>query len=180
MADPETQWSWVGGVTKGSTERRGLCICCSYPGTEFALPGTPPDQLALQKVLIDNGYAVTLLTDADSSKIQPTKDNIVRYMADLCAWLDAAPGRQGWISYSGHGTQQVDTSGDEIDGKDEAMVPTNFMTDGLLTDDELRKTLVFGKGSALMVFMDCCHSGAAAAEDALPEREPSKPSARPT
>lgn len=49
---------------------------------------------------------------------QPTKQNIL----NAVKWLvsDAKAGDSLWFSYSGHGTQVVDTDGDEDDGYDEA------------------------------------------------------------
>lgn len=59
--------------------------------------------------------------------------------------------------FSGHGTQVVDTNGDESDGMDEAICPLDFETNGFITDDELRECLPL-HGITLMV-LDCCHSG---------------------
>lgn len=116
-------------------------------------------------MLPKQGYDVTFLTDGDNYHEKPTKANIVREMKKLCAWLSEKEGRQGWISYSGHGAQVPDDEiqkvgySEEKDGMDEAMVNIDYQSVGLLTDDELKEVLVFSKGSSLMVFMDCCHSG---------------------
>lgn len=157
-----TKWQWRAAAVK---ERRALCICCSYPGTQWALPGCVPDQEAMVKTLIRNSYAVTFLADHTPAWGQPkpsapsNRRNILAELEALCRWLHAAPGRQGWVSYSGHGTQTADRGGDEADGLDEAMVPCDFKMAGLLTDDKLRTTIRFGEGSSLMFFFDCCHSG---------------------
>lgn len=78
--------------------------------------------------------------------------------------------------YSGHGSQVVDTSGDEVDRNDEIICPhdLNFATKAYISDDDLR--LIFSKlseGVNLEVILDSCHSGtgtreALALED-LPE-----------
>ncbi len=75
--------------------------------------------------------------------------------------------------FSGHGQQVTDTSGDELDGLDEALVPydagkTNENGTGNLKthllDDELNtllaklRTKVGSKGDVL-VFLDACHTG---------------------
>jgi len=39
----------------GSAKRKALCIACSYPGTNLALPGTIPDQEAMVSTLTRNG-----------------------------------------------------------------------------------------------------------------------------
>ncbi|EOD17244.1 hypothetical protein EMIHUDRAFT_445235 [Emiliania huxleyi CCMP1516] len=109
-AGPTTNFNYL-KTGAGKTERKALCICCSYPGTQLALPGCVRDQAAMVDMLPKQGYDVTFLTDGDNYHEKPTKANIVREMKKLCAWLSEKEGRQGWISYSGHGAQVPD---DEI------------------------------------------------------------------
>ena len=64
------------------------------------------------------------------------------------------------IHYSGHGSNLPDDNGDEADGRDEILCPTNLDWKDPLTDDWLR--IAFDKlpaGVNLTVIMDCCHSG---------------------
>ena len=64
------------------------------------------------------------------------------------------------IHYSGHGSNVPDDNGDEADGRDEILCPTNLDWKDPLTDDWLR--IAFDKlpaGVNLTVIMDCCHSG---------------------
>ena len=78
------------------------------------------------------------------------------------------------IHYSGHGQQIFDDNGDEIDDKDEAIVPydalvrytSNYHGENHIRDDELgniianfRNTL--GKDGQLLMLLDSCHSGSA-------------------
>jgi metacaspase-1 len=64
------------------------------------------------------------------------------------------------ISYSGHGSAQVDTDGDEVDGQDEVICPMDFEQAGCITDDEIHQCLdAFPKQCAVTLLMDCCHSG---------------------
>jgi metacaspase-1 len=61
-----------------------------------------------------------------------------------------------FITYSGHGGQIPDVSGDEIDGLDE----TWCLFDGELIDDELSMLWsTFQKGVRIVVLSDSCHSG---------------------
>lgn len=61
-----------------------------------------------------------------------------------------------WMSYSGHGGQVPDTTGDEDDKQDE----TWCLYDGQLIDDELYFELSkFASGVRVLVFSDSCHSG---------------------
>ena len=66
------------------------------------------------------------------------------------------------ITWSGHGTLQPDTNGDESDHMDECLCPTDFDTQGGLVDDELCR-IISGVNHATRVtlLLDCCHSGTA-------------------
>jgi hypothetical protein len=65
-----------------------------------------------------------------------------------------------WFHYSGHGSQVRDTNGDETDGLDEIIVPTDFKTAGFITDDDIFSILqtVSIKCRVVLLF-DSCHSG---------------------
>ncbi len=61
-----------------------------------------------------------------------------------------------FLTYSGHGGQVPDTTGEEADKKDE----TWCLYDGQLIDDELHFELsCFAAGVRILVFSDSCHSG---------------------
>lgn len=62
--------------------------------------------------------------------------------------------------FSGHGAYVADQSGDEPDGRDECLVPYDYRSAGMLTDDTL-KTLYdrFPRTGNLTLVMDSCHSG---------------------
>jgi hypothetical protein len=72
-------------------------------------------------------------------------------------------GRKGdvlYLHYSGHGANVPDTNGDEADGRDEILCPTDLDWKSPPTDDWLRATFNRLKaGVSLTVVMDCCHSG---------------------
>lgn len=65
-----------------------------------------------------------------------------------------------WISFSGHGSYVTDTNSDETDGRDETIVPYDFTTNGMITDDMIRQALsgVSPSTSTILLF-DSCHSG---------------------
>ena len=70
-----------------------------------------------------------------------------------------------FLSYSGHGGQVPDVSGDEDDKKDE----TWCLYDGQLIDDELYFELSrFGSGVRVLVVSDSCHSGTVTREALMP------------
>jgi hypothetical protein len=61
-----------------------------------------------------------------------------------------------FLSYSGHGGQVPDLTGDELDTRDE----TWCLFDGQLIDDELYRELgSFDHGTRILVLSDSCHSG---------------------
>ena len=69
---------------------------------------------------------------------------------------NAKAGDLAIIQHSGHGTQQRDSSGDELDGKDEMLC----MFDGTLVDDRVWDLLsLFRPGVRVLLITDTCHSG---------------------
>ena len=77
------------------------------------------------------------------------------------------------LSYSGHGGQVDDVSGEEDDKLDE----TWCLYDGQLIDDELYLELSrFGKGVRVVVLSDSCHSGTVTRAPAPPQSQDSGPS----
>ena len=70
------------------------------------------------------------------------------------------PGDVFLFQYAGHGTQFPDDTGDEPDGKDEALCPVDMMSSGFIRDDDVRTILnQVPQGALAVAFIDCCHSG---------------------
>jgi hypothetical protein len=65
-----------------------------------------------------------------------------------------------WIHYSGHGVGIRDRSGDEKDGQDECIIPSDYKRFGIITDDFL-KTIIrnFNPKTKVFAVFDSCHSG---------------------
>ena len=65
---------------------------------------------------------------------------------------------------AGHGSQKRDYTGDERDGLNETICPTDFMRAGQIIDDTLNERLVrrVPKGCILHALLDACHSGTGA------------------
>lgn len=78
-------------------------------------------------------------------------------------WLieDCKPGDSLVFFFAGHGTQEEDLDGDEIDGKDETICPSDFRIHGKIVDDEINRTIVrpLPSGVTLHAIVDSCHSG---------------------
>ncbi len=135
--------------------KKALCIGINnYPGTHMDLQGCVNDANDWAAELASRGFKVAKLLDD-----QATKAAMVKAMGDLIG--KAARNDTLVITFSGHGTYQPDTDGDEADGLDEALCPYDLQTKGeALTDDEIRS--LFGSrkaGVRIVLIADSCHSG---------------------
>lgn len=139
--------------------KKALFIGINYIGTDSELNGCMNDVANIKSFAKRAGYNNyrTLIETTNNHK--PTRANILKYMA----WLvqDAKPGDRLFLHYSGHGSWEKDTSGDEDDGRDELLVPLDYETAGFISDDELRQVLVDKVPTDVFLFclFDCCHSG---------------------
>lgn len=77
-----------------------------------------------------------------------------------------------YVHFSGHGVQVPDTNGDEEDGMDECLVPEDYETGKLLSDDWLKAWLMtVNPSTRVVVIIDACHSGTALDLGALQGRK---------
>ena len=110
------------------SQRRALCIGIDAYAGRNRLGGCVNDTKKWSKFFTDRKFQVTVLTDQ-----QATFDGIVTAIKTL---IDSAvSGDIVAIHFSGHGTRVPDTSKQEVDGKDEALVPIDFGTKGFIVDD---------------------------------------------
>lgn len=134
--------------------KKALCIGINdYPGTDNDLAGCVNDAHDWADALTQRGYAVTTLLDS-----QATHDAMSQALTQLVT--GAVPGDSVVITYSGHGTWVPDSSGDEPDGRDEALCPYDLGTTGPLLDDEIGE--IFARRAAgvhVLLISDSCHSG---------------------
>jgi len=144
--------------------KKALCIGINnYPGTHMDLQGCVNDASDWAATLAGRGFAATTLLND-----QATKAAMMTAMGNLIS--KAVKNDSLVITFSGHGTYQPDTDGDEADGLDEALCPYDLQTNGAaLTDDEIKTLFANRKGGVRIVLIaDSCHSGtvtrAAAAE----------------
>ena len=65
------------------------------------------------------------------------------------------------VHYSGHGYFIPDYSNDETDGRDEIIVPYDYATEGIITDDQLNSHFLqkLDNNCSVKILMDCCNSG---------------------
>ncbi|KAG6742649.1 hypothetical protein POTOM_053571 [Populus tomentosa] len=89
----------------------------------------------------------------------PTKKNILKSLEWLVKGCQA--GDSLVFYFSGHGISQPDFEGDERDGFAENICPVDFMTEGMIVDNDINSTIVWPlkKGVTLHAIVDACHSG---------------------
>jgi hypothetical protein len=125
----------------------------AYP--QSPLSGCVNDANDWNTFLAGKGYTNTVLLDS-----MATKANIVSGLG----WLlnGAVSGDTLVFAYSGHGSKEVDVSGDEPDGFDEVLCPVDFFGGQYINDDQLRAIFAgLPAGITLEVFLDACYSGTA-------------------
>lgn len=136
-----------------------LLIGINYRGTRAALKGCINDVNTMKQYLIEKrGYRDEDITMLTEDGILPTNDNI-RHELDRLVHHDDAD--ELWLHYSGHGSNTRDRNGDEDDGRDETIIPLDYATHGMITDDQLHGYMeqVKENGPKVYCIFDCCHSG---------------------
>ena len=120
-----------------------------YGNWSGELAACEADATDMQAIAKTNGMKPTVLLTAKATRA-----------AVLAAMRAAAKALKSgdlfFLTYSGHGGQVADVTGEEIDRKDE----TWCLWDGQLIDDELYMELSrFASGVRILVLSDSCHSG---------------------
>jgi len=92
----------------------------------------------------------------DITNIPPTRANIIETLNKVKNNY-----KKFFIHYSGHGAYITDISGDEADKKDELIVPYDYKTAGIITDDQLNTVFLqqLDQKCVVRILMDCCNSG---------------------
>lgn len=126
---------------------KGLFIGINYENTPNELKGCVNDSKSLQKYFnIDSELLIS----------NQTKHNIITKLRELSNLSYQTTIRNFIIQYSGHGMSCPDYNGDEIDGKDEALVSSDCKA---ILDDELAILLNdFHPSSKILFIVDACHS----------------------
>lgn len=145
-------------------QKRAVICGISYRGSPNELLGCINDARFMKYLLVKRfdfpASSVLMLTDEEIDPYRrPTKNNIRRAMHWLVKGCKA--GDSLVFHFSGHGKQQRNYTGDEVDGYDETLCPLDHETKGMIVDDEINATLVnpLPHGVKLHAFIDACHSG---------------------
>lgn len=143
-------------VPRTTPSKFALLVGINYKGSPYQLNGCINDVLNVKNVLENNyGYTNILVLSDDTNK-QPTKQNIINEFTNMLK--NSISGDNLFFQYSGHGSYTFDQSGDEKDGRDETIVPIDYVD---ITDDEIRSILITNlkPGVRLFALFDSCHSG---------------------
>jgi len=143
--------------------KKALLIGCNYSSDpSHRLQGCVYDVYEMKKVLervFDYTESDIIILSDSNNDIEPTYSNILdnlKKLVDESVNLDEI-----YFHYSGHGTQIRDKNGDELDNKDEGIVPIDYNNSGILIDDVLYNNFfskVDSKCRTVCVF-DSCNSG---------------------
>ena len=158
--------------------KRAVLVGINYINSGYRLYGCANDQEEMYQLLRLNGYdrdnILFLSDESNMSNGKPTSEMIMKgirwlltgssvkdFDKDEKAWA-ALNAQQLFFGYSGHGSYIRDNSGTETDGRDEVLVPLDYITARtVIADDTLRKELInkVPKDVKLTSIIDCCHSG---------------------
>ncbi|XP_042509804.1 metacaspase-1-like isoform X2 [Macadamia integrifolia] len=145
--------------------RKKAVICgISYRYSRHELKGCINDAKCMRHLLVNKfsfpESSIIMLTEDETDPYRiPTKQNL--RMALYWLVQGCQPGDSLVFHYSGHGSQQRNYNGDEVDGYDETLCPLDFETQGMIIDDEINATIVrpLPPGVKLHAIIDACHSG---------------------
>ncbi|KAK4267993.1 hypothetical protein QN277_024702 [Acacia crassicarpa] len=144
--------------------KKAVIVSILYRDSRHELKGFINNAKCMRHLLVNKfkfpESSILMLTEEETDPYRiPTKYNMRMAMF----WLvqGCQPGDSLVFHYSGHGSQQRDNDGDEVDGYDETLCPLDFETQGVIVDDEINSTLVrpLPHGAKLHALIDASHSG---------------------
>lgn len=135
--------------------KKALLFGLNYKGTGSQLNGCINDVNLIRERIQTTGFK-EIKNITDDTIIKPTKKTILSEIKELLS--NAVENDLLFIYYSGHGSYAIDRNGDELDGKDELIIPLDFNP---ISDDELKTIIQQNLKSNVTLFclFDCCNSG---------------------
>jgi len=129
------------------------------PGRD--LQGAESDALLMREVLIERWG----LAEANTLTLLSREATKAAIHLAITEWLAsrAGPDDLAIFYFAGHGAQAFDLDGDEPDGLDETLAPTDILANSSandIRDDDFRMWLSTVPASAVVI-LDSCHSGTA-------------------
>ena len=159
-------------VVNVQAEKYGLIIAVGdYPRkTGWTSISSVNDVPLIQQALLNQKFKAENISVLKNE--QATREGILNAIKELQAKIKE--GDIVVIHYSGHGQQIFDNNGDELDSKDESLVPhdalvrytSKYKGQNHIRDDELGNIIAqfrnaLGKDGQLLMLLDSCHSGSA-------------------
>lgn len=138
-----------------------LLVGINYYSTASQLNGCINDVNRMKQILQRKfGYKkenIKILTDHHNEK--PTFENIINQLNILLE--NSKLSSDILFHYSGHGSYIEDKNSDEIDSRDECLVPLDYQEKGFITDDMIRQLFVekLPNSCNATIIIDACHSG---------------------
>lgn len=129
----------------------------------YRLNGCINDVKDMQALLRTTGVCNEISVFTSPQETQ--RDAILQQLTQLSQRTNVEDIGLVWIHYSGHGSYVQDlggsrNGGDELDGNDECLVPSDFLTAGMILDDQLRSIFdMFSANCKVIATIDACHSG---------------------
>jgi len=148
----------AGMITPALAEDRALLVGVGeYRNPNHNLPGIDLDVELMRETALRLGFedrAIRVLRNQ-----QATHDGVLAALESHLG--QAGEGDRVLFYFTGHGTGVRDTSGDENDDQDEALVLHDYAAGGkgLLVDDEIARILKRTNAAQVLMFVDACHSG---------------------
>lgn len=141
--------------------KKAILFGLNYPNSRMELHGCVNDVNNLASFLKETKKYDDVRTYTTNEKT--TWYSIVHKIYKLAIQTHSEKMDEVCIYYSGHGYSTIDWDGDELDGKDEALIPSDidrYGLRGLITDDLLKRVLRHFSPNTRVVFIcDACHSG---------------------
>jgi len=137
--------------------------CTEYENPRKNIPAPPLDTLPISSMKVVYEKLVQAPNWKEENIIllfneDATKEGILSAFESLRGRIDDHD--VFYFSWNGHGTFLNDTSGDEVDGFDEAICPYDADNDSsFITDDELEVLFDGIKADAQFLLFECCQSG---------------------
>lgn len=123
------------------------------------LNGCVYDAMRIKNMLVNSlGFSNdNIETLTDEKENLPTHQRIKKSMNDLKS-RSLRTQDELWIYYSGHGNAIIDDNGDENDGNDSVILPSDYIQEGYIRDDDIYEWLHDIPCKICLIF-DSCHSG---------------------
>jgi hypothetical protein len=143
---------------RNSPSKFALLVGINYKNTPNQLYGCINDVNNIQNLLKSKYEYNNFVLLTDETNVKPTRQNILNELTNM--FKNSIAGDCLFFLFSGHGSQILDTSGDEDDGMDELIVSIDNFA---ITDDEIRAIInnYLKPDVKLFALFDSCHSGTA-------------------